>query len=330
MALTRLAEELRQDLRYGFRLVRANPGFTAAAVLSLALGIAANTSIFTLVDQVLLRLLPVQDPRELVQFRMEGGRFGNQNGDGVHTFSYPLFAAFRDQNTVFAGVTGQVTAAVGLVSGDRSQAVDSGWVAGNFFQMLGVKPHVGRLLGAEDDRPNDGSRVVVLQYDFWQARYDGRQDVVGSTIRLNGAPFTIVGVAAPDFEGTNPGLLTQLWAPINARTALIPNWRETLENERSSWFYVFARLKPGFTLEQAQAEMRLVHDRQKQQELRSEFFAKFPDLKERFLRQPRDVVDTGKLRATADCAPVAGRHGAAHRVHERRRPAARPCDRASA
>jgi predicted permease len=294
MAFARLAEQLRQDVRYGFRLVRANPGFTAAAVLSLALGIAANTSIFTLVDQVLLRLLPVDNPRQLVQFRMEGGRFGNQNGDGLHTFSYPLYAAFRDRNTVFSGLTGQVPGQVGLVSGDRSQVVDSGWVAGNFFQVLGVKPHLGRLLTVEDDRPNDGAPVVVLQYDFWQARYDGRQDVIGSTIRLNGAPFTIVGVAAQDFEGTNPGLLTQLWAPVNARNAVIPDWRQTLENERSAWFYLFARLKPGFTLDQAQAEMRLVHDQQKQHELRGEFFAKFPDVKDRFLRQQMTLIPASR------------------------------------
>jgi predicted permease len=294
MAFARLAEQLRQDVRYGFRLVRANPGFTAAAVLSLALGIAANTSIFTLVDQVLLRLLPVDNPRQLVQFRMEGGRFGNQNGDGLHTFSYPLYAAFRDRNTVFSGLTGQVPGQVGLVSGDRSQVVDSGWVAGNFFQVLGVKPHLGRLLTVEDDRPNDGAPVVVLQYDFWQARYDGRQDVIGSTIRLNGAPFTIVGVAAQDFEGTNPGLLTQLWAPVNARNTVIPDWRQTLENERSAWFYLFARLKPGFTLDQAQAEMRLVHDQQKQHELRGEFFAKFPDVKDRFLRQQMTLIPASR------------------------------------
>jgi putative ABC transport system permease protein len=133
MALTRLAEGLGQDVRYGVRQVRANSGFTAAAVLSLALGIAANTSIFTLVDQVLLRLLPVENPRELVQFRMEGGRFGTQNGDGVHTFSYPLFNTFRDRNTVFSGVTGFASATVSLVSGDRGQSVESAWVAGNFF-----------------------------------------------------------------------------------------------------------------------------------------------------------------------------------------------------
>ena len=136
--------------------------------------------------------------------------------------------------------------------------------------------------------------MAVLQYDFWQARYDGRQDVLGSTIRLSGTPFTVVGVAAPDFEGTNPGLLTQLWLPVNARGALIPDWKETLANERSAWFYLFARLKPGVTLEQAQAEMLVLHDRQKQQELQGDFFSKFPDTRDRFLRQTLSLIPAGR------------------------------------
>src|SRR5688572_3524717 len=142
MAFNRFFESLGQDFRYGVRVLRLNPGFAATAILSLALGIAANTSIFTLTDQVLLRLLPVQNPRELVQFRMEGGRVGSQNGDGLHTFSYPLYAAFRDRNTVFSGLTGQYPERLSLSGDDRSEIVDIGWVAGNFFQVLGVKPHI--------------------------------------------------------------------------------------------------------------------------------------------------------------------------------------------
>src|SRR5215510_3350150 len=188
----------RQDLKYAARLLRMNPGFAATAVLSLALGIAANTSIFTLVDQVLLRMLPVENPQELVQFRMEGGRVGSQSGDGLHTFSYPLYAAFRDQDTPFSQITGQCPGRLSMMSGERSEMLDMGWVAGNFFQTLGVRPHIGRVLTSEDDRPGNGNPVVVLQYDFWRNRFGGRSDVVGSTIRLNGAPFVVAGVAAPD------------------------------------------------------------------------------------------------------------------------------------
>ena len=151
MARSGRFEALLQDLKYGFRLLRLNPAFTATAVLSLALGIAANTSIFTLADQVLLRLLPVENARELVQFRMEGGRVGSQNGDGLHTFSYPMYIAFRDRNTVFSGITGQYTDRLSLLSDERGEMVETGWVAGNFFQVLCVKAHLGRVLAGDDD-----------------------------------------------------------------------------------------------------------------------------------------------------------------------------------
>ena len=283
-------DTLRQDFRYGIRLLRLNPGFAATAILSLALGISANTSIFTLTDQILLRLLPVQNPRELVQFRMEGGRVGSQNGDGLHTFSYPMYVAFRDSNTVFTGLTGQYTDRVSLLAGDRGEMIETGWVAANFFHVLGVKPFIGRVLTAEDDRGEAGAAVVVLQYNFWQSRYNGQQDVVGSTVRLNGAPFTVVGVAAPEFGGTNAGLLTQVWAPVTARTALAPTWADDLKSDRYAWFYLFARLKAGITREQADAAMRVLHEQRKQEELKSEFFSKFPDTKDRFLRQTLSLI----------------------------------------
>ena len=288
MARAGFFESILQDLRYGIRRLRLNPAFTATAVLSLGLGIAANTSIFTLVDQVLLRLLPVDNARELVQFRMEGGRVGSQNGDGLHTFSHPMYVAFRDRNTVFSGITGQYTERLSALADERGEMVETGWVAGNFFQVLGVKPHIGRVLASDDDVSR--SAVVVLQYDFWQTRYAGRPDVIGNTIRLNGAPFTIAGVAAPEFGGTNAGLLTQLWAPVTAKTTLTPDFKADLENERYHWFYLFARLKPDVTLEQAQTAMRVLHHQRKEEEVKGEFFAKFPDTRDRFLRQTLSLV----------------------------------------
>ncbi|MBI1897509.1 MAG: ABC transporter permease [Acidobacteria bacterium] len=261
-------------------------------MLSLALGIAANTSIFTLLDQILLRLLPVGNPHELVQFRMEGGRMGGQSGDGLHTFSYPLYGAFRDRNTVFSGLTGQFTERLSLLGEHGGEMVEIGWVAGNFFDVLGVRPHIGRLLTAEDGK--SGNPVVVLQYDFWRNQYAGRREIVGSTIRLNGAPFTVAGVAAPEFGGTNPGLLTQIWAPVNTKVTLAPEFRNDLTNERYAWFYLFARLRPGVTLEQAQSAMRVLYDQRKQEEVKGEFFLKFPDTRERFLRQTLSLIPAGR------------------------------------
>ncbi|HET8549240.1 MAG TPA: ABC transporter permease, partial [Bryobacteraceae bacterium] len=285
-----LAQSFLQDLKYGARFLRLSPGFAATATVSLAIGIAANTSIFTLVDQILLRMLPVHNPRELVQFRMEGGRIGSQSGDGIHTFSYPLYIAFRDYNTVFSGLTGQYADRASLMSGDRSEIVNLDLVAGNFFDVLGVRAHIGRVLTADDTRVPNASPVVVLQYNFWSTRFMGRADVLGSTIHLNGAPFTVVGVAAPEFEGTNSGLLTQVWAPVTMKSALSPTAKGDLEDERFAWFYLFARLKPGVSIEQAQSAVRVLYDQRKQNEVKGEFFLKFPDTRDRFLRQTISLI----------------------------------------
>ncbi len=275
--------DIRQDLKFGLRQLRLNPGFTAVAVLSLALGIGANSAIFTMVDQILLRLLPVERPAELVQLKLEGGRTGSQSGDGVHTFSHPTFLALRDRNSVLTGLTGQRLEQASLVGEDRSEMVSVGLVAGNFFDVLGVRPYRGRMISPDDDRTKNGSPVVVLQYDFWRTRFGGKPEMVGSTIRLNGSPFTVVGIAAPGFEGTDVGLPTKMWVPVMMKPVITPTWDE-LENERNAWFYLFGRLKPGVTMEQAQAAMRVVYRQRQEEELKMPYFQKFPETKERFLK----------------------------------------------
>ena len=282
-----------QDVKYGMRQLRLHPGFALTAILSLALGIGANTAIFTLVDQVLLRLLPVDNPRELVQLRMEGGRVGSQSGDGRHTFSYPLYLAFRDRNTVLAGLTGQIVEQVSLIGEDRSEMIRVGLVAGNFFQVLGMQPHHGLLLTADDSRNKNSEPVAVLQYDFWQHRFGGRTGIIGSTVRLNGSPFTVIGVSAAGFEGTDVGLPTNIWVPITMKPALTPPWDE-LENERYAWFYLFGRLKPGVALEQAEAAIKVLYRQRQEEELKGDFFGKFPELKDRFLRQSPTLIPAAR------------------------------------
>jgi predicted permease len=272
------------EVRLALRTLAKSPVFTAVAVLSLALGIGANTAMFGLVDQILLRLLPVKDPRELVQLRAEGGRVGSQSGDGVGTFSHPAYLALRDQNTVLAGLTGQMITGASLITEERSESVGVGLVAGNFFDVFGVRPHLGRLLNAEDDKTKNASPVAVLQYNFWQNRFGGKSDIVGGTIRLNGSPFTVVGVADARFQGTDSGIPTNLWVPVMMKPVITPTWDE-LENERYSWFYLFGRLKRGVTREQADASMKVLWRQRQQLELQGEMFAKFPDQKERFLKQ---------------------------------------------
>jgi hypothetical protein len=220
-----------QDVNYGLRQLRLKPGFALAAILSLAMGIGANTAVFTLIDQILLRLLPVHNPRELVQLQVEGGRFGSNDGDDVHTFSYPAYLALRDQNTVFAGLTGQRMVEASLIGKDRSEMLSIGMVAGNYFSVLGVQAYLGRLLTPEDNKTRSSNPVAVLQYDFWLDRFSGAPDILGSTIRLNGAPFTIIGVSAQGFEGTDVGLPAQVWVPVMMKPTLFPNWDE-LDDER--------------------------------------------------------------------------------------------------
>jgi len=278
-----------KDFNYGLRQLRSNPGFALAAVLSLALGIGANSAIFTLVDQILLRLLPVENPRELVQLQLLGGRFGSNDGDGQHTFSHPLFLALREQNTVFSGLTGQRIEQASLVGDERSEMVSVGLVAGNYFQVLGVRSHLGRVLTPEDDKLRNGHPVAVLQYNFWRNRFEARQDIVDSIIRLNGSPFTVIGVAAPDFEGTDMGIPTNLWVPVMMKPTITPTW-DALENERHSWFYLFGRLKPGMTIEVAQAAMKVLYRQRQEEELKGTYFQEFPKARERFLRQDFTLI----------------------------------------
>ena len=282
-----------REVRLALRTLFKAPLFTGIAGLSLALGIGANTAMFGLVDQILLRLLPVKNPRELVQLTVEGGRFGSNNGDGLGTFSHPLFVAFRDRNTVFSGLTGQMVTSASLIGTDRNEVVSVGLVAGNFFDVLGVRAHAGRLLTAEDDKLKGGHPVAVLQYDFWRNRYAGKGDVIGSTIRLNGTPFTVVGITAAGFEGTDSAVPTNLWVPVMMKTAITPTW-DALEDERYAWFYLFGRLKPGMSREQAEAALRVLYRQRQEEELGGEFFQKYPDLKDRFLKQTFNLVPASR------------------------------------
>ena len=291
------ADVLTQDLKYGLRQLRLRPGFALAAILSLALGIGANTAIFTLVDQLLLRLLPVEDPHALVQLRLDGARPGGNWGDGLHTFPYPTYLALRDRNTVFSGVSGQRIESANLLDDDGASSITVAMVAGNYFQVLGVRPHIGRLLGPDDDRNLNEHPLAVLQYDFWRSQYQGRRQIVGETIRLNGAPFTVIGVAAPAFEGTSVGVPTKVFVPIAMQPTIAPT-SPALNDERAAWFYPFARLKPGVTIAQAEASMKVLYRERVEEELNQSYFSKFPEaraslLKQTFSLDPGDRGDSG-------------------------------------
>jgi putative ABC transport system permease protein len=246
-----------QDLRYALRQLRRTPAFTVTAVLTLGLGIGANTAIFTVFNQVLLRMLPVEKPQELVQLSYVGSNTGRINvfgGDGTEYFSYPMYQDLRDKNTVFSGMLADTEAQVGAVWKNQPELVNAELVSGNYFDVLGVGAAEGRTLLPSDDRVKEGSPVVVLSYDYWKTRFGSSSDVLNRTILINGHPFVIVGVAAQGFSSAINGFKPKLFFPMMMKPQVLPG-QDDLDNRRSVWLTIVARLKPGVSLAAAQAAM---------------------------------------------------------------------------
>jgi predicted permease len=244
------------DIRYAFRGIRRNPLFAAVAILSLALGIGANTAIFTLMDQLMLRELPVKDPERLVMLYQEGSHNGNNMGGRMH--SYPIYRDYQQKAAPLAEVLCRRLVATSVSIDNRTERVDAELVSGNFFTMLGVKAAAGRVFNSqEDDRVHRGHPVVVLSYDYWVNRFARDPQVVGKKILVNNYPMTIVGVSAAGFAGLDPATSPHIRVPILMKPVVLPewNWLE-MEDRRSRWVQVFALLKPGYTVESAQAPMQ--------------------------------------------------------------------------
>src|SRR5208337_390249 len=177
-----------QDIRYALRQLRKSPGFTLTVIVTLALGLGANAAVFTLFDQVLLRMLPVERPRELARFVWTGGFSGSASsfgGDEHNYFSYPMYKDLRDQNQVFAGILAADKANVGVSWHNQAETKGAEIVTGNYFQLLGIKPALGRLLTPQDDTAKNANAVVVLSYEYWKARFAASRDVAGQTVLIN-------------------------------------------------------------------------------------------------------------------------------------------------
>ena len=248
-----------RDLRHAFRLLIQNPGFAAIAILSLALGIGANTAIFTLIDTVLLRSLPVRAPEQLVVLA--------RNPDQPSpSFAYPDYEYIRDHNRSFSGViaaSGGNSAVAFVVPSEGSAAkpevVPVGLVSGNYFDVLGVVPALGRVFTPGDNRVEGGHPLAVLGYDFWQRRFAGDPGVIGRAISLNGSPFQIVGVARRGFAGTTVGNPTDIFVPIMMFAQIDRGVPAGIWNSRRFWWLnVIARLKPGVSMRAATPEANLL------------------------------------------------------------------------
>src|SRR5258706_9456230 len=245
-----------KDLRYALRGFGRNPVFTAVALLSLGLGIGANTAIFSLLDRVLLRELPVEKPGELVQLTSTGPRSGNvlTNYDSDYTFSYPMYRDFRDRGPVFDGVMAWFPVSASFSIDGQTELIQTNLVSGNFFQVLGVKTILGRSITPEDAQVRGGNPVVVLSHGFWERRFGSNPSVLNQKVMVNGHPMTVVGVAAKYFQGMAVGEVPALFVPVTMEGEMMPG-RNELEKRRSVWLNVIARLKPGVPRESAEAAM---------------------------------------------------------------------------
>ncbi len=243
-----LLENLLRDLRFGLRMLRKNPGFTSVVVLSLSLGIGVNTAIFSLINTLMLRVLPVQRPDQLVELlsKYPGEPRGNY-------FPWPIYLYFRDQNHVFSGLIGVGESRFSVrVEGLGSETVNGEYVTGNFFPVLGVKPALGRLIGSEDENMNGASPAVAVSYSYWNSRFRQDPAILGKQINVEGVPLTIVGVTPRTFSGLQLGSRPDIWVPTTAEPLI--NHPSSLLSGRMS-LNLMGRLNPGVSLEQARAEM---------------------------------------------------------------------------
>jgi predicted permease len=241
------------DFRLALRGLRRSPLFAVVAIASLALGIGANTAIFTLIDQILLRKLPVRAPQQLVMLYQQGSNMGSNMGPRMH--SYPLYQDLQQKAEPFSEVICRRMTSASLSVDNSTERVEAEMVSGNYFSMLGVPPAIGRVFSSrEDDQAYQGHPVVVLSYGYWLTRFARDPNVVGKTIRVNDYPMTIVGVSAEGFAGLDPTQSPQIRVPIQMKPVMAPDWGWFhMDSRRARWVQVFARLKPGYTVESAGA-----------------------------------------------------------------------------
>ncbi len=247
-----------QDLRYALRSLRLNPGFAAVAILSLMLGIGANTAIFQLLNAVRLRSLPVHNPEELVYLKPSNsqGRSGNFRGN-FPIFTNPIWEQIRDHQQAFSGIAAWNSTSFNLANGGRSRIAKGMYVSGDFFRTLGVAPAAGRLISSADDTRGCGLPGAVISFPFWQREYAGNLSAVGSKLTLDGHPAEIIGVAPAGFYGMEVGRSFDVAVPICSET-LIDGEYKVLDRRDGWWLAIVGRLKPGWTATKATAQLESI------------------------------------------------------------------------
>jgi len=283
------------DLRFAFRSFKKSPVFLTVAVLSLALGIGANTAIFTLVDQILLRLLPVKDPEQLVLLWGRGQHYGSNNGR--YKLSYPMYEDFRDHNQVFSGMFCRWATSFSVSADGRTERVEGELVSGTYFPVLGVSAALGRVFTPDDDRMPGGHPVAVISYRYWINRFGGSREVIGKKLLVDGYPLTIIGVSRAGFDGTEPGSSPQIRVPVMMEAQMSPQFAEfySLKSRRGRWVNVFGRMKPGVTMAQAKGSLQPFFHQILEMEVREKGFeTAAPETKKAFLSMSMDLLPGSK------------------------------------
>ena len=289
------------DFRYALRQLRKNPGFTAIAVITLALGIGANTALFTLLDQLLLRLLPVKDPQELVLLTARGDHYGSNWGSNA--ISYPMYQDFRDHESlngpIFKGLMCRFGTGVNLSFEGSTERASGELVSGNYFRVLGVGALLGRTFTPDDNLTPGGHPVVVLSHGFWRARFASNRAIVGQTVIINGLNMTVVGVSEPGFDGVELGFSPQVFIPVMMQAQIMPNYSSLnlLTDRRNRWVNIFGRLQAGVSAAQAKAALAPSFHQMLEMEVKDAAFRNAsPYARDRFLKMTMDVLTGSKGR----------------------------------
>ncbi len=279
------------EFRYVVRSLARSPVFAFVAVLSLALGIGANTAVFTLLDQVLLRLLPVRNPGQLVQLKETGAFHGSNTG--INSLSYPLYKDFSEQNQVFSGMFCRHSLPFSVSFQGRSERATGELVSGSYFPVLGLRPALGKLFTPVEDRARGGAPLAVLSYDYWKTRFAGDPSVIGRQILINNHQFTITGVAPKGFDGVEKLFSTQIYVPVMMAGQLTQE-EKPFDNRGRRWVQVFGRLKPGVTSTQAKASLEPIFRRILRMEVQEPRFAHAsPYSRQQFLKMNLEVMPGG-------------------------------------
>ncbi len=254
----RFLETLWQDLRYGARLLRLNPGFTAVAILSLSLGIGANTAIFQLLDAVRLRTLPVKHPEELAEVKIADRHWSSGNFTSRHPeMTNALWEQVRDRQQAFSAISAWSDDSFNLALGGTARYAQGLWVSGDFFRVLGVRPILGRVFTPADDSRGCGAAGAVISYSFWRGEFGGETSVIGRKLTIEGHPFEVIGVTPADFFGVEVGRSFDVAVPICAEP-VVRGEQARLDRRDAWWLAIIGRLKPGWPLAQAGAYVRSI------------------------------------------------------------------------